>query len=174
LDRVRVTDLAAFENQDVPFERLVEIVDPPRSLARHPLFQVMLSFNTNAEASFDLPGVRVGVLEVPGRISAKFDLNFLLRGQYGPDGRPAGIEGVVEYAVDLFDRDTVQALAGRFDRLLGRLTADPDQPIGERGVREPADRGGLPTLAGLGSRRRRVLVESRFAQQQPIGRESVN
>ncbi|HET9172576.1 MAG TPA: amino acid adenylation domain-containing protein [Actinospica sp.] len=130
LDRVRRTDLAAFENQDLPFERLVEVLAPRRTMAHHPLFQVMLSFDTTAEAVFDLPGLRVGVLEVPGRSTAKFDLNFQLRGGFGPDGRPNGIEGVVEYATDLFDEPAVRALAGRFERLLGRLVADPDRPIG--------------------------------------------
>src|SRR2546421_1385325 len=132
LGRVRETDLAAFENQDLPFERLVEILAAPRSLARHPLFQVMLSFDTDTRSSFDLPGLRVSELDVLGPESAKFDLNFSLRGRYGPDGRPAGIAGDIVYATDLFDHDTVQALARRFNRLLEQLITDPDQPIGNK------------------------------------------
>ncbi|MDV9179081.1 condensation domain-containing protein, partial [Streptomyces sp. W16] len=73
LSRVRETDLAAFENQDLPFERLVEIVAPPRIAARHPLFQVMLSFDTNTAAAFDLPGLETGEFDLPGQETAKFD-----------------------------------------------------------------------------------------------------
>jgi hypothetical protein len=141
LARVREADLAAFENQDLPFERLVEIVDPPRSLARHPLFQVMLSVDTYAEASYDMPGLRVEEMEVPGWDSAKFDLSFSLREVHGPDGRPAGLAGSIEYATDLFDRGTVQALAGRFVRLLEEVAADADLPVGQAGVVTGEERG---------------------------------
>ena len=130
LERIRETDLAAFENQDLPFERLMEILDPPRSLARHPLFQVMLAFDTTAGASFDLLGLQARELEVQGRDSAKFDLNFEFRERFAPDGRPAGITGVVEYATDLFDHDTIEALAARFSRLVEQLIDDPEQRIG--------------------------------------------
>jgi hypothetical protein len=112
----------------------------------------MLSFDTTAGADFALPGLRVAVVEVPGRASAKFDLNFLLRGGSGPDGRPAGIEGVVEYATDLYDEPAVRSLVGRFERLLGRLVADPGRPIGAETVRKPPAFG-----------RRRVPVVARPA-----------
>src|SRR2546421_1472286 len=152
LGRVRETDLAAFENQDLPFERLVEILAPPRSLARHPLFQVMLSFDTNAEVSFDVPGLRVSELEIPPWETAKFDLNFEFRERYGPDGRPAGIAGVIEYATDLFDHDTVQALARRFNQLLEQLITDPDQPIGRADILTDRERELLLTEWNSGIR----------------------
>ena len=157
LARVREADLAAFENQDLPFEWLVEIVDPPRSVARHPLFQVMLSFDTNAEASFDLPGLRASELEVPGWESAKFDLSLALREVRGPGGAPGGLAGSIEYATDLFDRGTVQALAGRFTRVLEAVTADPDLPLSQIDIltdeRSPAPRRrGLSWRPGKASR----------------------
>ncbi|MEV6823790.1 amino acid adenylation domain-containing protein [Amycolatopsis sp. NPDC051102] len=145
LARVRETDLAAFEHQDLPFERLVEILDPPRSLGRHPLFQVMLAFDTADEPAVDLPGLRAGELDVSGRDSAKFDLNFEFRERFEPDGRPAGIAGVVEYATDLFDHDTAEALAGRLVRLVEQLAGAPGEPIGRAEV--------------LTARERRLLLE---------------
>ncbi|MEY9857116.1 amino acid adenylation domain-containing protein [Catenulispora sp. GAS73] len=125
LDRVRETDLAAFENEDLPFERLVEILDPPRSLARHPLFQVVLAFDADTGAFCDMPGLRVEEFEVGGQEAAKFDLSFELRELRGADGLPDGIAGTVEYATDLFDHETVQTLADRLVRLLDLVVADP-------------------------------------------------
>src|SRR6185312_4747313 len=73
--RVRSTNLAAYSHQDLPFERLVEVLNPPRSLSRHPLFQVMLAFQNNAPVSFaELPGVTVD-FEPVTMSSAKFDLS---------------------------------------------------------------------------------------------------
>ncbi|NED73824.1 amino acid adenylation domain-containing protein [Streptomyces sp. SID9944] len=173
LTRVRDTDLAAFENQDLPFERLVEITAPPRTAARHPLFQVMLSFDTNTEAAFDLPGLTTTEFQLPGHDTAKFDLNFLLRGSYEPDGRPTGITGIIAYATDLFDHQTVRAWAERFGHLLGELTSDPDRPIGKVEVLDVAQRdaeqGRLETRPALGPGRRRVLARPGLPPAQPLG-----
>ncbi|MEU9157630.1 amino acid adenylation domain-containing protein [Streptomyces sp. NPDC048417] len=173
LTRVRETDLAAFENQDLPLERLVEIIAPPRTAARHPLFQVMLSFDTNAEAAFDLPELDVSEFEIPEHESPKFDLNFLLRGSYEPDGRPTGITGIVAYATDLFDHHTVQTWAERLSLLVAELTSDPDQPIGKVEVPEPAQRNANPdrsaTRPTLGPGRRRVLARPGLPPEQPLG-----
>ncbi|XRQ13790.1 amino acid adenylation domain-containing protein [Actinomadura welshii] len=117
--RVRETDLAAYANQDVPFERLVEVLNPRRSLARHPLFQVMLTLQNNPEASVELPGLNVAVEPVDAGV-AKFDLEFLLEDARDGEG---GLAGTVEYAVDLFDRDTAGRLAGWFRRTLEAVVA---------------------------------------------------
>ncbi|WP_229834825.1 non-ribosomal peptide synthetase [Streptomyces xantholiticus] len=129
LERVRETDLAAYANQDVPFERLVEILNPARSLARHPLFQVMLAFQNNAEATLDLDGVRAAALPI-GLAAAKFDLLFSLEENFTEDGAPAGLSGVVEFSADLFDRATVEAVGDRLVRLLAAVTEAPDTRIG--------------------------------------------
>jgi pristinamycin I synthase-3/4 len=130
LARVGEADLAAFAHQDLPFDRLVEAVNPPRSTAHHPLFQVMLTLQNNAEVSLELPGLRVA--EEPFRTGmAKFDLTFVLRERRGPDGAPAGIEGGLEYATDLFDPESARLLAARLCRLLDSASADPG-----RGVRD--------------------------------------
>src|SRR5581483_11219309 len=100
LARVREVDLAAYANQDVPFERLVEVLNPARSLSRHPLFQVMLALQNNAEARLDLPGLSAAV-EPVSTGTAKFDLLVELRERFDPAGAPGGVGGIVRYATDL-------------------------------------------------------------------------
>src|SRR3989475_9117996 len=84
--------------QDLPFERLVEVLNPVRSLSRHPLFQVMLAFQNNAPVSFDgLPGVTASY-EPVATTSARFDLSLALGEERASDGTPAGLSGGIEYA----------------------------------------------------------------------------
>ncbi|WP_413754280.1 non-ribosomal peptide synthase/polyketide synthase [Streptomyces sp. R-74717] len=129
LGRVRETALSAFAHQDVPFEHLVEVLNPSRSLSHHPLFQTILAVQNAPMGRFSLPGLDVTTYAVATG-TAKFDLGVNLAEQFGPDGRPAGIVGAVEYATDLFDRDTVATLARRWTLLLESVTVDPEQPIG--------------------------------------------
>src|SRR4029077_2300984 len=129
IGRVRAGNLAAYAHQDLPFERLVEVLNPERSLSRHPLFQVMLAFQNNAQVSLDLAGLAVG-FEGVSTASAKFDLSVSLGEERASDGTPSGIVGVVEYATDLFERGTVEALGQRLIRLLEAAVADPQRPIG--------------------------------------------
>ncbi|MFE9381464.1 non-ribosomal peptide synthase/polyketide synthase [Streptomyces sp. NPDC006855] len=144
VERVRETDLAAYANQDVPFERLVEILNPARSLARHPLFQVMLAFQNNAEATLDLDGVQAEAQPV-GLAAAKFDLLFSLEETFAADGGPAGLRGVVEFSADLFDRATVEAVGDRLVRLLAAVTETPDTGIGSVDVLTGQERQRLLT-----------------------------
>ncbi|MGJ7538639.1 MULTISPECIES: condensation domain-containing protein, partial [unclassified Variovorax] len=136
LSRVRETNLAAYAHQDLPFERLVEVLNPVRSMARHPLFQIMLVLQNNDRASFQLPGLQVSA-EPLGLHTAKFDLSFALREQRGSDGSPQGIVGQVEFATDLFDRASVQAIVARLQRVLAAIAADPAQPIGAIEILQP-------------------------------------
>ncbi|MFB7613702.1 non-ribosomal peptide synthase/polyketide synthase, partial [Kitasatospora sp. NPDC056181] len=129
LGRVRETALAAYAHQDVPFEHLVEVLNPSRSLAHHPLFQTILALQNAPMGELGLPGLRASTFAVPTG-TAKFDLGFNLSERFAPDGGPAGIVGAVEYATDLFDRSTVAALARRWMLLLEAVAADPEQPIG--------------------------------------------
>ncbi|WP_238782857.1 amino acid adenylation domain-containing protein [Streptomyces monomycini] len=139
LDRVRRTGLAAYSHQDVPFEHLVEVLNPPRSAARHPLFQVLLSLQHAADLPVELPGLRVRAEGTQSR-SAKFDLLFRLAERNTPDGAPDGLEGGVEYSTDLFDRGTVEGLVTRFERLLDAVAADPGRRIRRLDVLPPAER----------------------------------
>ncbi|MCG6495239.1 non-ribosomal peptide synthase/polyketide synthase [Kitasatospora sp. A2-31] len=142
IDRVRETDLAAYANQDVPFEQLVDELDPERSLARHPLFQVMLSFENNAAARADLPGVEVSPFPVELDV-AKFDLSFQLVEQFDADGAPAGIGGAVEYSADLFDQATAERIVDRMARLLDGVLADPHAPVGSVDILTTEERARL-------------------------------
>ncbi|MGB3443712.1 MAG: amino acid adenylation domain-containing protein, partial [Actinophytocola sp.] len=129
LARVRETDLAAYANQDLPFERLVELLNPARSLAQHPMFQVFLALQNNEPPALDFPGLTVAAAWDPLR-TAKFDLAFNVRERFGDERAPEGVTGVVEYRTDLFDRATVESIATRLVRLLDAVAADPRRRVG--------------------------------------------
>ena len=129
VSRVRSENLAAYGHQDVPFERLVEVLNPARSLSRHPLFQVMLAFQNNAAVALELDGVAAR-FEAVSTASSKFDLALSLAETRGADGTPGGIGGTLEYATDLFDEATAAALAERLVRLLEGALARPEASIG--------------------------------------------
>ncbi|MFF4054730.1 amino acid adenylation domain-containing protein [Streptomyces sp. NPDC001668] len=139
LDRVRETDLTAHDHQDLPFEQLVEALNPSRSLARHPLFQVMLAFRPTASWRLELPGLDDRALAVETG-ATKIDLTFNLGEHRAPDGTPHGIEGTLQYSADLFDRHTAEALAARLERLLRAALDAPDRKIGDLDVLAPDER----------------------------------
>ena len=139
IGRVRASNLLAYSHQDVPFERLVELLNPTRSLSRHPLFQVMLALQNNADVNFELAGLSTA-LEQLKTASAKFDLLLSLREQRGVDGSPTGIVGGVEYATDLFDRRSVESLADRYIRLLKAAVAQPERAIGSLDILSAEER----------------------------------
>ncbi|TQE38786.1 amino acid adenylation domain-containing protein [Streptomyces ipomoeae] len=128
LGRVRENALAAYTHQDVPFENLVEVLNPARSLSYNPLFQTILALQNVPLGEFDLPGLHVSTMSMPVR-TAKFDLVFNLRERYRPDGGSGGVTGAVEYATDLFDLATVETLVARWTRLLEAVVADPDTAV---------------------------------------------
>ncbi len=140
LARVRDADLAAFAHQDVPFERLVEVLNPVRSTSRHPLFQVMLVLQNNAEAMLELPGVTVTDERFELGI-AKFDMTFGLSER--PDA--GGIDGGLEFATDLFDRATIESVADRFVAWLRLISADVDARLGDLDVVTSVERKAMLT-----------------------------
>ncbi|MFF3898067.1 non-ribosomal peptide synthase/polyketide synthase [Streptomyces sp. NPDC001812] len=144
LDRVRETDLEAYAHQDVPFERLVDLVSPERSLARHPLFQVMLTLDNDAYGRLLLGDVDAEILPL-GTGAAKFDLALSFGERSAGDGSPAGLDGFVDFAVDLFDRSTIEAFLGRLERVLRAVVADPDAPVGTVDVLSTAERTDILT-----------------------------
>ncbi|WP_253261082.1 condensation domain-containing protein, partial [Rhodococcus ruber] len=123
LDQARERDLQAFAHADVPFERLVEVLNPERSTARQPLFQVGLSFQNLATTSLELPGLTVSGVDADLQTS-QFDLHLVVTDRYADDGAPEGITSVLTYATDLFDEPTVVVFAERFVRVLEAVVAD--------------------------------------------------
>ncbi len=136
LEQARAVDVEAFGNADVPFERLVEVLNPVRSQARHPLFQVALSFQNFAPVGFTLPGLEVSGLAVDDE-TAKFDLGLTLGEEYDADGHVTGMIGEFSYARDLFDGSTVETMAQRFVRVLESIVADSTVPVGDIALLAP-------------------------------------
>ncbi|MGW2618051.1 amino acid adenylation domain-containing protein [Streptomyces sp. NPDC001500] len=173
LRRVRTADLAAYSHQDVPFERLVEVLNPARSLAHHPLFQVMLTFANTAGGDFDMAGLDV-VREQVGADTAKLDLSFFLAEEHTEDGRPDGLHGAIQYATDLFEVETVQAMADRLVRLLTAAATDPGLPVGDLPVLSEEERDSvLVGWNGPGHDVPRTTVPELFAAQAARTPEAV-
>ncbi|WP_416956295.1 amino acid adenylation domain-containing protein [Streptomyces sp. Agncl-13] len=134
LEQVRLKALAAYDNQDAPFERLVELLNPDRSTAYHPLFQVMFAWQNTTPVELALAGLRVSVEPTPA-LTAKFDL--LVNLAPDPDG---GASGAIEYATDLFDRASAELIADRFVRVLRAVVADPETRIGAVSILDDTER----------------------------------
>ncbi|WP_107656874.1 non-ribosomal peptide synthetase [Nocardia suismassiliense] len=142
LDGVRAKALAAYDNQDAPFELLVELLNPTRSSAYHPLFQVLLTLQNNTLPTLRLPGARV-TPHMPATNTSRFDLTFNIGDAPAgarDNGTAAGWDGYIEYATDLFDRSTVEAMAGRLVRILRQVVAKPDTAVGAVDVLDSDER----------------------------------
>ena len=139
LDQVRDTTLEALTHQDLPFERLVEDLSPARSLARHPLFQIMLTLQNNTQAVLDLPDIQTSLIDA-GQTPAKFDLDFTLSEAFSGDGAPAGLHGGPTFATDLFDQATAQDIIQRLLRILEAVTTDPHTPVDRIDILDTTER----------------------------------
>ncbi|MFB7479976.1 amino acid adenylation domain-containing protein [Streptomyces anulatus] len=164
LGRVRETGLAAYAHQDLPFERLVDLLNPARSLARHPLFQVMLAHQVAPPLRPTLLGVSATQHDT-GLRTAKFDLALDLTEH--PDG--GGVSGRIDFRLDLFDPSSAQALAERLVRVLGAATADPDRPLSRIEVLSADERDRLlGEWSGAGSVQTPVTLVDAFQQQAAL------
>jgi amino acid adenylation domain-containing protein len=122
LRRVRRVTLEAFENPDVPFERLVSALHARRDLSRNPIFQITFQLFTGAQSARDTGEPIRGTIEID-KGTAVFDLAFNLW------ETARGIEGRIEYSTDLFDRDTIERMAGHFVTLADGAASNPDGGI---------------------------------------------
>ncbi|WP_266157604.1 non-ribosomal peptide synthetase [Dyella silvatica] len=130
LARIRDADLDAYAHQDLPFERVVDIVNPARHSSQHPLFQVAVVLQNNRDAVCDIPGLSVQPKFLVTD-TAKYDLTFDFSELYDRDGRAAGLDFQLEYASELFDPATVQRFANGLLRVLAQVIDHPDRAIGE-------------------------------------------
>ncbi|MFB7274035.1 amino acid adenylation domain-containing protein [Streptomyces sp. NPDC056244] len=122
LKRVRGVVRGALDHQDLPFERVVELVNPPRSAAHTPVFQTMCAWVPDRKGLLDLPDIAAEPLAIP-HAAAKFDLALSLS---ETDGR---IEGQLDYATALFDHGTAERYAGYLRQVLAGMAEDPDRPV---------------------------------------------
>ncbi|AQH02989.1 hypothetical protein A9R05_29390 [Burkholderia sp. KK1] len=165
LQRVRATDLAAYANQDAPFASIVEALNPERSDARHPLFQVALTLEYRDDSTLALDGVTATPRAV-GSAAAKFDLAFELTAHGGDDDDHGIIEGSLEFAAGLFAPATARRMAAALQRLLDEAVADPDTRIGRYAVLAPEERAAMLALGApaRGERREAQSIPQRFAE----------
>ncbi|MCY1078721.1 non-ribosomal peptide synthetase [Archangium lansingense] len=140
LSQVRTTTLAAYEHQDVPFEKLVEVLQPTRDLSRSALFQVMFILQNAPSGEFQLPGLTLRPVEHDGGATAKFELSLTL-GE-GPDG----FGGALTYNTDLFEEATAARMMRQFQVLLEAIAAQPDTALRD--------------LALIGKDEERLLLET--------------
>ncbi|WP_051319008.1 non-ribosomal peptide synthetase [Chitinimonas koreensis] len=133
LARVRAAALAAQEQQDLPFEKVVEELNPARSLAHAPLFQAMFAWQNTADGAFALPGLAVEELASPYR-AAKFDLTLSLAEQDGC------IAGALDYASALFDGETAERYGRYLERVLAQMAADAQRPAATLELLDAAER----------------------------------
>ncbi|MBA8930840.1 amino acid adenylation domain-containing protein [Kutzneria viridogrisea] len=138
LARVRETDLDAYAHQDVPFEQVVEAVNPTRSLAHHPLFQVSLAWQVS-RGELVVPGAEVTPVFVDNG-TAKFDLTLHFFEHRADGGEPLGLEALVEFNTDVFDRSTVEGITDRLERLVRAAVEEPDRVLDQVDLLTPAER----------------------------------
>ncbi|MBW4456089.1 MAG: amino acid adenylation domain-containing protein [Nostoc indistinguendum CM1-VF10] len=124
LARVRQVALDAYAHQDVPFEQLVEALQPERDLSHTPLFQVMFVLQNTPMGRLELPGLTLTPLEME-RSGAKFDLTMSM------EETQQGLTGELEYNTDLFDAVTITRMAGHFQTLLEAIVVNPEQRVSE-------------------------------------------
>lgn len=136
LGRVRQVSLAAYDHQDLPFEKLVEELQPERHLSRSPLVQVLFQLLSFPDQELCLKGLEVSRLpQSTGRV--KFDLEMSL---WQPTDRTEACQGSVEYSTELFDPATIASFTRHYLTLLENLVANRDQRISRLALLTPQDR----------------------------------
>ncbi|PSB17677.1 non-ribosomal peptide synthetase [Phormidesmis priestleyi ULC007] len=133
LQRVKQVAMEAYAHQDLPFEQLVEALQPERSLSHTPLFQVMFAWQNAPMGQLELPGLTLELLDI-ANVTAKFDLLLSMA------ETEAGLTGVWEYNSDLFDASTIRRLSGHFQTLLQAIVTHPEHPIATLPLLPPSER----------------------------------
>ena len=123
LQHIKVQCLEAYAHQDLPFEKLVEVLNPERSMSHHPLFQVMFLLQENTQSRLDFAGLKSTLLK-PNEGLSKFDITLEL------ELNATGLSGRIEYNRDLFNSETIGRLSGHYQRLLQSIVDQPESKIG--------------------------------------------
>lgn len=137
LCRVREVTVDAYANQDLPFDRVIEAIQPARSLSYSPLYQVTFSFHDAPLVEVDVPDLKINIKEALSNESAKFDLNVIVIPEGGQQYRrqrsreESGMILIWEYNSDLFRPDTIERISTHYQNLLAALVADPGRRISE-------------------------------------------
>jgi amino acid adenylation domain-containing protein len=129
LAQVRATALAAQAHQDLPFEKLVEELQPDRDLSRNPLFQAMFAYQNMPGEHLSLPGVEVAPYDLD-QATSMVDLTLWIW-ETGGDREREGLAGTWEFSTDLFDEATIRRMQGHFRNLLEGIVADPARRLSE-------------------------------------------
>jgi amino acid adenylation domain-containing protein len=122
LKRVKEIALEAYAHQELPFEKLVELLQPERDLSYNPLFQILFALNNTRTPLLELPGLTLSRMQLDSG-TARFDLALDLQES------PQGLMGTLEYNTDVFDAGTIRRMAEHFQTLLGGIAADPDERL---------------------------------------------
>jgi amino acid adenylation domain-containing protein len=130
LGRVKNVALGAYAHQDVPFEKLVEALQPERDLGRSPLFQVMLVFHNTPQSELQLGNARLQMLDIESK-STKFDVTLFILEDAG------GLKCVLYYDTDLFDVETISRMVQDFHTILKAVALSPEKPITEIDLTSP-------------------------------------
>ncbi|MDZ7887036.1 MAG: non-ribosomal peptide synthase/polyketide synthase [Mycobacterium sp.] len=138
MSRVRTADLAAFAHQELPFDQLVELLNPPRVAGRNPLFNVFVGYHLHEGTDSEMFGLPTRWSEPPV-VAAMFDLGFTLI----DDRADGGATIMAEFSADLFDEYSVRTLAQRLAGVLTALTRDPSTRIGAVTLIDEAERDAL-------------------------------
>ncbi|MBW4594262.1 MAG: amino acid adenylation domain-containing protein [Brasilonema angustatum HA4187-MV1] len=133
LGRVREVTMDAYAHQDLPFELLVETLQPQRDLSHTPLFQVMFVFQNVPMLEMEIPGLTLSALPINNKI-AKYDLILTF------ENTAQGLVGLWDYNTDLFDESTIERMAAHFHNLLDAIAENPDRKIAELPLLSAAER----------------------------------
>lgn len=133
LDRVREMTLGAYAHQELPFEQLVETLQPERSLSHHPLFQVAFTLQNTPMEALKLSGLTIKALEIENT-TAKFDLTLEM------EESKQGLVGSLEYNTDLFDATTITRMLSHFQTILEAIVKDPLQRLADLPLLTRAER----------------------------------
>lgn len=166
---VREATCNALDNQDVPFDLVIQELRPHRDLSRNPLFEVMFAFDNSEPVVLSLPGATVDELTVRPR-TMQFDLGV----EIGVSGNGGTIDGQMIYAVDVFEQSTIRRLSEHYERVVRAVTERPDLPLREIELMTPAERDKvIHQAAGTVLPRPTRLAHELFEHQAAVAPTSV-